>query len=54
MFLYFCKKVTLLTMKYNFLQNLYKGKYASDGVDWDFINTIPEMARLHECEQNPV
>ena len=41
-------------MKYNFLQNLYKGKYASDGVDWDFINTIPEMARLHECEQNPV
>lgn len=41
-------------MKKNFLQNLFKGIRCYGNVDWEFINSIPEFSRLHNCEQNPV
>ena len=40
-------------MKSNFLQHLYKGKEYSTEINWDFIEAIPEIARLKECQQNP-
>lgn len=41
-------------MKKNFLQNLYNGIHCYENVDWEFINSIPEFSRLHECEQSPI
>jgi predicted kinase len=38
----------------NILRNLFKSEHCYEGFDWDYINTIPEMARLHQCEQNPM
>lgn len=43
-----------IKMKHNFLQNLFKNKHLQKEIDWEFVNSVPEMARLHECEQNPV
>ena len=40
-------------MKKNFLQHLYKGKEYRAEINWDFIESIPEIARLKECQQNP-
>lgn len=41
-------------MKKNILQNLYNDTCCYGNVDWEFINSIPEFSRLHNCEQNPV
>lgn len=41
-------------MKNRFLSNVYNGSHCYENIDWEFINCVPEMARLHECEQNPV
>lgn len=41
-------------MRKNIIRNLYKSNGHYEGFDWDYINTIPEMARLHQCEQNPM
>ena len=41
-------------MEKRLLSGIFKGCMFHKGIDWDFVNTIPEMARLHNCEQNPV
>ena len=41
-------------MKNRFLSNVYNGSHCYENIDWEFINRVPEMVRLHECEQNPV
>lgn len=40
-------------MKKNFLQHVYKGKEYCTEINWDFIESIPEIACLKQCWQNP-
>jgi predicted kinase len=37
----------------NILQNLYNGKTYPRTIDWEFMESIPEFAKLGECQQNP-
>ena len=37
----------------NFLQNLYTGKRYSTEINWEYIESIPEISCLKNCEQNP-
>jgi predicted kinase len=39
--------------KGNILQNLYKGNTYPCTINWEFLETIPEIAQLAECQQNP-
>jgi len=40
-------------MARNFLQHLYVGKEYSTEINWAFVESIPEIARLKDCPQNP-
>ena len=37
----------------NILQNLYKSNTWPRTIDWEFMESIPEFAKLGECQQNP-
>lgn len=37
----------------NILQHLYKGKTYPRIINWEFMESIPEFAKLSECQQNP-
>lgn len=37
----------------NILQNLYNSKTYPHTIDWEFMESIPEFAKLGECQQNP-
>lgn len=40
-------------MTRNFLQHLYEGRPYSSDINWDFVESFPEIKRLMECQQNP-
>ena len=40
-------------MAKNFLQHLYTGRKYNKEINWGFIESFPEIARLKECQQNP-
>ena len=40
-------------MQKNFLQHLYTGKKYHKEINWEFVESFPEIARLKECQQNP-
>ena len=35
------------------LDRFFKGKFPNTELNWDYIDTIPEIIKLKDCEQNP-